>query len=34
MQTMAIQIQDNYVQNFMSYANSHSNITGYNKSQE
>ena len=28
MQTMAVQIQDNYVQNFMSYVNSHSeNIT-------
>jgi len=24
MQTMAIQIQDNYVQNFMSYVNNHS----------
>ena len=24
MQTMAVQIQDNYVQNFMSYINSHS----------
>ena len=24
MQTMAVQIQDNYVQNFMSYVNSHS----------
>ena len=28
MQTMAVQIQDNYVQNFMSYVNNHSeNIT-------
>ena len=28
MQTIAVQIQDNYVQNFMSYVNSHSeNIT-------
>ncbi len=28
MQTMAVQIQDNYVQNFMSYVNEHSsNIT-------
>ncbi len=28
MQTMAVQIQDNYVQDFMSYVNSHSeNIT-------
>jgi len=28
MQTMSVQIQDNYVQNFMSYVNSHSeNIT-------
>jgi len=28
MQTMAVQIQDNYIQNFMSYVNSHSdNIT-------
>jgi len=28
MQTMAVQIQDDYVQNFMSYVNSHSeNIT-------
>ncbi len=28
MQTMAIQIQDNYMQNFMSYVNNHSeNIT-------
>ncbi len=28
MQTIAVQIQDNYIQNFMSYVNSHSeNIT-------